>query len=97
MKNIIIAATIILLMFTYSCSSDTEAENIETENILPVTEKTNNTVSEKIKSDTLTNTKQVKAAKITQYICPNNCLEGKLNKEGDCPKCGMSLIENPDF
>lgn len=35
--------------------------------------------------------------KVTAYICPNSCPEGKSEEAGNCPSCGMELIENPDY
>jgi len=52
-------------------------------------------VIEEVKADT---TKTGKLdEKTAKYICPMKC-EGSFSEiAGKCPKCGMDLIENPNF
>ncbi len=38
-----------------------------------------------------------KKEKVYKYICPMGCKTGYSDKAGNCPECGMELIENPDF
>jgi len=31
------------------------------------------------------------------YICPDHCKGSGSDKEGECPDCGMELMENPNY
>ena len=109
MKNlyhtfILIFATIVFLV---SCS---EKQNNEKNNtLIPDTINQTKEINTEINSDSLKNKvsldttkeknkKQIKKEKIIyKYICPLGCKEGNSNIKGNCPNCGMELIENPDY
>lgn len=56
--------------------------------------------SEEAQTETATETPAEQSAAINTthaYICPMNC-EGSASMEaGNCVKCGMALVENPDY
>jgi len=94
----IFALLFLIIIFSVSCSDKkTEEKEIATDTTKTI--KTNtiatNNSSEKIKPDTLVNKK--KNIKTYKYICPLGCKQGNSDTDGLCSKCGMELIENPDY
>lgn len=33
----------------------------------------------------------------SKFICPDHCKGSGSDKEGECPVCGMDLMENPNY
>ena len=62
----------------------------KTQNIDSLKENQTNTIS-------INEKKQQKEVKIYKSICPLGCKKGKSDIKGNCPECGMELIENPDY
>ncbi|NPA68575.1 MAG: hypothetical protein GXO50_08205 [Chlorobi bacterium] len=93
------------IIFTVSCNKQTN----KTETVKTTLQDT----TSKIKTDTATKKsvqitesqsdttdikdKKTKKVKIFKYICPLGCKKGKSDSPGNCPECGMELIENPDY
>ena len=85
----------------YACSnSSTEIKNnhdSENSEQIDINEQVSDTtitnISEATALDSTKNANQVEL-QTSKYICPNSCPDGRLNKPGDCPTCGMELIEN---
>ncbi|MCF6183781.1 MAG: hypothetical protein L3J56_03985 [Bacteroidales bacterium] len=99
---------IFVLMFTAvifitSCSEKQSNKNqtvkITTDTLNSNSEINVDTFTTKLKTDTLVESKKKikKKTIIYKYICPLGCKEGNSNTKGNCPNCGMELIENPDY
>ncbi len=89
------------VIFSVSCSDkESEEKNTATDTteiLKPDTIAVKDSL-QKSKPDTLVNyEKKEKEVKIYKYICPLGCKQGNSDTEGLCPKCGMELIENPDY
>jgi hypothetical protein len=101
MRNIFSAIFyIIIFSLLFSCTSENDSANgkdsaeIEVQDTSDI--KGQNTDSEDIDSDSTINSDQEKLT-LTKYICPIGDIEGNTDQAGDCPSCGMELIENPDY
>lgn len=75
-----------------SCTSEsssitTESDSVKVENKTDVVNKTDETKSENANTEKA----DIENAK---FVCPNRCPEGKSDKAGECPSCGMELVEN---
>jgi len=92
---------LITVLFSTACSSEQSEEKISatdtTEKIKVDTVVTGNINSKKINNDTIVKSEKKKDVKIYKYICPLGCKNGKSEIKGNCPDCGMELIENPDY
>lgn len=93
---------IITIGFLVSCSEEQKEEKVSSVDSTGIikTEKTKNIDSVKEnQTDTISinEKKQQKEVKIYKYICPLGCKKGKSDIKGNCPECGMELIENPDY
>ncbi len=94
MKAVKLAAKLIaVISFTafFACSSE-QKNDVQNADSLNVNSKT-------VDSLNTENTKVIKETKPTdytaKYICPMHCPNSGSDKMGDCPNCGMELIENP--
>jgi predicted Zn-ribbon and HTH transcriptional regulator len=99
--NIKISAILIsIAVLLYSACGDdqNESQNIDSLNMLTIdsTNKQTGKHSNEIK-DTVEKEKKIIKKNNSKYICPQNDPEGNLNAPGNCPACGMELIENPDY
>ena len=89
-KLFILSFAFIALGMLVSCNSNETNENDSSE-IIEDTVNTGNDTKE------TTEVEDVKAEDQTvKYVCPAGCEEGKSDKAGNCPTCGMELIENVD-
>ncbi|NOZ34339.1 MAG: hypothetical protein GXO80_03455 [Chlorobi bacterium] len=99
----ILVLMFVTLIFITSCSekqnNDKQKETTETDTFKSNSEITVDTITNKIKTDTIIKSEKKikKNAIIYKYICPLGCKEGNSNTKGNCPNCGMELIENPDY
>ena len=86
MKNFRILFTLLIFasFIIFSCNSG----NNETEKTDSV--KVETKVEEVKAKEGAQNTSTASA----KFICPASCVEGKSDKVGACPNCGMDLIEN---
>ena len=95
-KNFFFIVATIFLLATFACQNgadgnSTEADSLKNETIDSVQIDTDNTEinqSETVAED---------ADYMAKYVCPMHCEGSGSDKKGMCPKCGMDLIENPDY
>ncbi len=97
MKAVKLAVKLIaVISFTafFACNSEPSGEK-DTQNADSVEimnqNSDHNTNSEKKETKEKTTPKDYTA----KYICPMHCPKSGSDKLGDCPECGMELIENP--
>ncbi|MBN1252456.1 MAG: hypothetical protein JXR51_05760 [Bacteroidales bacterium] len=98
MKNfkLIFIALIAFSMFgIFACNSSSDNQNNENIDSTEIISTENNV-------ETLDSTENVNAGNLgneytAKYICPNHCKGSGSDKEGECPVCGMELMENPNF
>ena len=98
MKKIQIVLISIIFAFTgvlYSCAEDTSADdNTDSVRVEQGQDVTNE--NETVQDDTTTVNNDTKV-NVAKYICPNRCDGSNSDNPGNCPVCGMELIENPDL
>ena len=80
-------------------SSNNDSENQDKDSVVTAVE---NQVSDTLKqADTSavedTGTTELSEEYTAKYICPNHDKGSGSDKPGDCPVCGMELIENPNY
>lgn len=82
------------LFFIASCNS---AEGTDSEN----SDSTEVVVKETFDVDTASTevdeNQELGAEYTSAYICPDHCKDSGSDKEGECPNCGMELLENPNY
>lgn len=96
MKKISLIIAGIFLLFMVSCNSTegTDSENSDSTEV--VVEETFNVDTISTKVDENENQKLGKEY-TSAYICPDHCKKSGSDKEGECPNCGMELMENPNY
>lgn len=95
-KNFFFIVATIFLLATFACKNgsngDSEtADSLKNETIDTVqidVDNPENNQSETVAED---------ADYMAKYVCPMHCEGSGSNKKGMCAKCGMDLIENPDY
>ncbi len=96
MEKITLIIAGLFLLFVASCNSaeGTDSENLDSTEV--VIEKT-------VDVDTITTNVEVSESLelgkeyTAKYICPDHCKGSGSDKEGECPKCEMELMENPNY
>jgi hypothetical protein len=100
MKKIIFFVSILFCFyFMVSCGESTENKSKQADSVKKEVKKE---LKEKHKKhDSIKKNKKVVPLKekeyTAKYICPDHCKGSGSDKPGVCVKCGMELIENPDF
>ncbi len=101
MKQLSILLALSVIIFVQACSDNKNSEKIEDtkkrETISPDTLKKDNFIKQENKNTDTTTVKTKKTKKIYKYICPLSCKNGKSDTFENCPRCGMEMIENPDY
>jgi len=97
MKAVKLAIKLIaVISFTafFACNSNPSGENDtqNTDSVEVTKQNTNKNTNSEPKETTEKTTPKDYTAK---YICPMHCPKSGGDKLGDCPECGMELIENP--
>jgi len=90
-----------LLFFSAICISGCSSQGSDSEN-----ENDTTIVQMEQKMDELESTDSTKAVNenstlgkeyTAKYICPDHCKGSGSDKPGECPNCGMELMENPAY
>ncbi|MCF6241692.1 MAG: hypothetical protein L3J74_10145 [Bacteroidales bacterium] len=99
MKKIGLITAGLFLLITTACNSGNtnNANNQDKDSV--------NTPVENTVNETLPDSTEVKADEnapldeeyTAKYICPNHDKGSGSDEPGDCPVCGMELIENPNY
>jgi len=87
---------ILIICFTalFACNNEQETtdEKLNSDSLV--------TIENAESLDTTSKTKEIKITKpkdyTAKYICPSRCANSGSDKLGDCPNCGMELMENPN-
>ena len=95
--KLLILFTVIILTAFFGCTS--QENNSDTKNIdtTSVKETSTNAIKDSIITEEPKEIKQTTKKDYTaKYICPMHCAKSGSDKMGNCPECGMELIENPN-
>jgi hypothetical protein len=98
-KKIISYAFLLTLFFAIAACSGNQSkddkfkDSLKVENKKATQEKINKADSGKKESTITAKGKEYTA----KFVCPDHCAGSGSDKPGECPKCGMEYIENPDI
>ncbi len=100
MKKIGLVTVGFITLFVFACNSgnNSNTENNDVDSV--AVEKTVNDVktdSTETKTDEAAKTNELGKEYTAKYICPNHCKGSGSDTEGECPVCGMELMENPNY
>lgn len=87
----------LLLVFVVSCNSSeqTKSDSAITDSSAVTVEKTVDADSTAVETR-IDDNQELGKEYTSAYICPDHCKGSGSDKEGECPECGMELMENPN-
>ncbi len=102
MKTIRLITAGLFLSFILACNSENSnnSNNQGTDSVnVPVENSVKETLTDSTEAKTEENTgnDQLNEEYTAKYICPNHDKGSGSDNPGDCPVCGMELIENPNY
>lgn len=102
MKKLGLITVGLFLSFILACNSESSNNsNNQTEDSVNVSvdNSVKETLTDSTEAETVGNTgnNQLNEEYTAKYICPNHDKGSGSDSPGDCPVCGMELIENPNY
>lgn len=96
MEGIKLIIASLLLLFLISCNSteSTDSEKLDSTKVDVVKTVEVDTTSVKVELD---EGQELGKEYTSMYICPDHCKGSGSDKEGECPNCGMELMENLNY
>ncbi len=102
MKTIGLITAGLFLSFILACNSENSnnSNNQGKDSVnVPIENSVKETLTDSTEAKTEENTgnDQLNEEYTAKYICPNHDKGSGSDNPGDCPVCGMELIENPNY
>lgn len=99
LNYIFIGSLFVLASLIISCNSDdSNSETDSDTTIVQMEQKMDELEAADKDSTKMMDDKSVLGKEYTaRYICPDHCKGSGSDKPGECPNCGMELMENPTF
>lgn len=98
MEKIRLIIAVLLLVFVVSCNSkeQTDSDSVITDSSAVTVEKAVDIDSTAVETR-IEDNQELGKEYTSAYICPDHCKGSGSDKEGECPECGMELMENPNY
>jgi uncharacterized paraquat-inducible protein A len=94
--RLIIAGLLLVFMVSCNSSEETDSDSAITDSSAVSVEKVVDIDSAAVETR-IEDNQELGKEYTSAYICPNHCKGSGSDKEGECPKCGMELMENPNY